>query len=155
MITYQETLGQISVKYPDVYRIKDHPNDTSKTYQIPGFACRVGFVTSMTKNLCSSCNRLRATSDGKLKVCLLGNNEVSLWDILREHNEGQPIDEDSLQRLEAIRDSRRGLAQDPHVDPDSRLLDVNGMAVKRKKKRHADMAELKDLENTPMIRIGR
>jgi molybdenum cofactor biosynthesis enzyme MoaA len=29
---------------------------------------RVGFITSMTEHFCDSCNRLRMTADGNLKV---------------------------------------------------------------------------------------
>ena len=34
-------------------------------------------------NFCSGCNRLRITADGKLKVCLFGNEEYNLRDNLR------------------------------------------------------------------------
>lgn len=45
----------------------------------------------MTHNFCSSCNRLRITADGNLKVCLFeGESEVSLRDVLR--NEGSEED---------------------------------------------------------------
>ena len=37
-------------------------------YQVPGFMGRVGFITSMSEHFCSSCNRLRLTADGNLKV---------------------------------------------------------------------------------------
>ena len=38
----------------------------------------------MSHNFCSSCNRLRITADGNLKVCLFeGKGEISLRDALR------------------------------------------------------------------------
>lgn len=37
----------------------------------------------MTTHFCAACNRLRLTADGNLKVCLFGNDEVSLRDPLR------------------------------------------------------------------------
>lgn len=38
----------------------------------------------MSQHFCSSCNRLRITADGNLKVCLFeGKGEVSLRDALR------------------------------------------------------------------------
>lgn len=45
---------------------------------MPGFKGQIGFITSMSENFCGSCNRLRLTADGNLKVCLLGAAEVSL-----------------------------------------------------------------------------
>jgi hypothetical protein len=38
-----------------------------------GYQGRVGFITSMTSHFCGTCNRLRVTADGKLKVCLFGD----------------------------------------------------------------------------------
>ena len=49
-----------------------------------GFKGRIGFITSMTENFCGSCNRLRLTADGNLKVCLFGNTELNLRDPLRD-----------------------------------------------------------------------
>lgn len=50
---------------------------------MPGYKGQVGFITSMSEHFCGTCNRLRITADGNLKVCLFGNREVSLRDALR------------------------------------------------------------------------
>jgi molybdenum cofactor biosynthesis protein A len=84
MVSYAEMLDQINNEFPGFARRQDHPNDTSKTWQVPGFAGRVGFITSMSNHFCFSCNRLRITADGNLKVCLFGASEVSLRDVMRE-----------------------------------------------------------------------
>lgn len=52
---------------------------------MPGFKGQVGFITSMSEHFCGSCNRLRITADGNLKVCLFGNTEVSLRDAIRNN----------------------------------------------------------------------
>ncbi|XP_031332719.1 molybdenum cofactor biosynthesis protein 1 isoform X4 [Photinus pyralis] len=54
-----------------------------KAWKIPGAIGQVGFITSMSEHFCGSCNRLRITADGNLKVCLFGNTEVSLRDAIR------------------------------------------------------------------------
>lgn len=55
-----------------------------QAYHVPGFVGQVGFITSMSEHFCGSCNRLRITADGNLKVCLFeGKGEVSLRDALR------------------------------------------------------------------------
>jgi GTP 3',8-cyclase len=97
MFSYSEMLDLIRETYPGLEKVRDHKNDTSKTWHIPGFAGRLGFITSMTHNFCGTCNRLRITSDGNLKVCLFGNAEVSLRDILRKSNNGEPIDDKAFE----------------------------------------------------------
>jgi len=156
MFSFREMLEIIRQKYPDVHKVKDHVNDTSKTYQVPGFVGRFGFITSMTHNFCGTCNRLRITSDGNLKVCLFGNSEVSLRDILREANHGQPIDAEAMEAITQVEmDRRQGVTGALGMsEREARLLDVIGMAVKRKKAKHAGIGELENMKNRPMILIG-
>lgn len=158
MFSYQEMLAVIREKYPNLEKVQDHKNDTSKTYQVPGFEGRVGFITSMTHNFCGTCNRLRITSDGNLKVCLFGNSEVSLRDIIRKENDGEPIDEAAareLQLMETVQAAARLSDEGALVNERERqILDIIGMAVKRKKAKHAGMGQLENMKNRPMILIG-
>lgn len=39
-----------------------------QAYEVPGFLGQIGFITSMSEHFCGSCNRLRLTADGNLKV---------------------------------------------------------------------------------------
>lgn len=158
MFSYSEMLDLIREKYPTLQKVKDHKNDTSKTWHIPGFVGRLGFITSMTHNFCGTCNRLRITSDGNLKVCLFGNAEVSLRDILRKLNDGEPIDEAALEAIKQLSVQNAGLTQASEgptapVNQDE-LLNIIGMAVKRKKAKHAGIGELEHMKNRPMILIG-
>lgn len=159
MISFQEMLDIIRVKYPGLQMITGHKNDTSKTYKVPGFVGRVGFISSMTNDFCGTCNRLRITSDGNLKVCLHGNDEVSLRDLLRKDNNGEPIDQEAFERIKKIEmDRRDGLLSDETIlgwgQREQELLQVIGAAVKRKAEKHADMGDLKNMQNRPMILIG-
>lgn len=159
MLSYGEMLALIRQKYPDLEKVQDHKNDTSKTYQVPGFVGRMGFITSMTHNFCGTCNRLRITGDGNIKVCLFDNAEVSLRDLLREANDGKPIDSKTM---DAIRQLERdlplqstGSEGDLNVsEKQFQLLNVIGMAVKNKKEKHAGIGELENMKNRPMILIG-
>ncbi|TPX37611.1 hypothetical protein SmJEL517_g00632 [Synchytrium microbalum] len=108
MVPYTDLLADIRNKYPNVTKISDEPNDTSKAFSIPGFKGQFGFITSMSDHFCGTCNRLRILADGNMKVCLFGNAEVNLRDAMRDGASDQD------------------------------LLEVIGAAVKRKKKQHAD-----------------
>ena len=45
---------------------------------------RVGFIASVSKPFCLSCNRLRLTADGKLRYCLFAVDETEVKDLLRD-----------------------------------------------------------------------
>ncbi|KAI0480703.1 hypothetical protein GGR56DRAFT_627199 [Xylariaceae sp. FL0804] len=159
MVSYSEMLETIRAKYPGLEKVRDHKNDTSKTFKVPGFEGKIGFITSMTHNFCGTCNRLRITSDGNLKVCLFGNAEVSLRDILRKSNNGAPIDAEAYEAMKQIEMDKRLGSVDlsvPHgvAQNEQELLDVIGMAVKRKKEKHAGLGQLEHMKNRPMILIG-
>lgn len=158
MFSYEEMLAVIREKYPNLEKEEDHKNDTSKTYRVPGFEGRVGFITSMTHNFCGTCNRLRVTCDGNLKVCLFGNSEVSLRDIIRKVNNGEPIDDTTMKELQLLENAQAAARIDDQggqINPrEQELLDIIGMAVKRKKAKHAGMGELENMKNRPMILIG-
>jgi GTP 3',8-cyclase len=44
---------------------------------------RVGFIASISRPFCLSCNRLRLTADGKLRNCLFALEETDIRDLLR------------------------------------------------------------------------
>ena len=48
----------------------------------------MGFISPVGDHFCQSCNRLRLTSDGYLRPCLLSDVEVPLREALRR---GDPI----------------------------------------------------------------
>ena len=51
--------------------------------KVPGFAGYVGFIEALHGKFCSSCNRLRLTSEGFLKPCLYYRRGVDLKALLR------------------------------------------------------------------------
>ena len=53
-------------------------NGPAKYYRLPGAKGTIGFITAVSEHFCESCNRLRLTSDGKLQLCLLSEDEIDL-----------------------------------------------------------------------------
>ncbi len=48
---------------------------------------RVGFIASVSQPFCLNCNRLRLTSDGKLRYCLFANEETDVREVLKSGDE--------------------------------------------------------------------
>uniref|UniRef100_A0A8C0ICT7 Molybdenum cofactor biosynthesis protein 1 n=1 Tax=Bubo bubo TaxID=30461 RepID=A0A8C0ICT7_BUBBB len=109
MVSYKEMLDTIKQRWPDLEKLPCETSSTAKSYKVPHFQGQISFITSMSEHFCGSCNRLRITADGNLKVCLFGNSEVSLRDHLRS-----------------------GASEEE-------LVQIIGEAVGRKKKQHAGM----------------
>ena len=58
-------------------------NGPARYYRLPGARGTIGFISPMTEHFCHTCNRLRLTSDGQLRPCLLDDEEVNLKEALR------------------------------------------------------------------------
>lgn len=65
-------------------------NGPARTYRIPGAFGTIGFIAPLGEHFCQNCNRLRLTSDGRLRSCLVIPNEVSLREAVRS---GKPLEE--------------------------------------------------------------
>ncbi|XP_054936189.1 molybdenum cofactor biosynthesis protein 1 isoform X10 [Physeter macrocephalus] len=123
MVSYKEMLDTLRQQWPELEKLTEEESSTAKAFKIPGFRGRVSFITSMSEHFCGTCNRLRITADGNLKVCLFGSSEVSLRDHLRA-----------------------GASEEE-------LLSIVGAAVGRKKRQHAGMFSISQMKNRPMILI--
>jgi cyclic pyranopterin phosphate synthase len=62
----------------------------ARIYRLSGAAGEIGFISSVTAPFCAACSRARLTADGKLRLCLLRDNEVDLLTPLRA---GASLDE--------------------------------------------------------------
>jgi len=54
-------------------------------FRLPGAMGAIGLISPVTEHFCARCDRLRLTADGKLRLCLLSNQEVDLKTPLRAH----------------------------------------------------------------------
>ncbi len=59
-------------------------NGPARTFRILGALGTIGFISPLGEHFCQNCNRLRLTSDGKLRSCLVMPNEVSLRDAVKQ-----------------------------------------------------------------------
>lgn len=56
----------------------DGVSGVAKIYKIKGQKGKIGLISPISCSFCSDCNRIRLTSDGKLKPCLHSKNEINL-----------------------------------------------------------------------------
>jgi cyclic pyranopterin phosphate synthase len=63
------------------YSLVEEPREPSATARVFRFSDRngeIGFVNPVSEPFCSDCNRIRLTSDGKLRTCLFSLTETDL-----------------------------------------------------------------------------
>ncbi|HSB31655.1 MAG TPA: GTP 3',8-cyclase MoaA [Candidatus Sulfobium mesophilum] len=86
----KKTIETIAPLTP-VHMRKDGP---SRYFRLKGARGVIGFISALTHHFCKECNRLRLTSDGKLRPCLFSETEIDLKAAIRS---GEPDSE--IERL--------------------------------------------------------
>ena len=103
--------------------VKIRRNGPARYFRFDGAPGVIGFISALTHHFCGSCNRLRLTSDGKLRPCLFSETEIDLKSALRS---GAPNSEiEKLLRLAVqIKPSSHTISRDKsftHLKPMSKI----------------------------------
>lgn len=98
----------------------------AKKFQIPGAKGIVGFITPISSHFCSECNRLRLTSRGTLRPCLLNNYEKDILNPLRKNASDDKLKQIILSTLKK-KPSFHGLTDQPFKNiPISHMTSIGG-----------------------------
>jgi len=60
-----------------------HGNGPARTFAYDGAPGTVGVISPLAHDYCETCNRVRLSADGRLKLCLFGDNMIDLRTPLR------------------------------------------------------------------------
>ena len=91
----------IEAEYGLLTPVKQGMNDgPAKKFKLKDASGVVGFITPISSHFCSSCNRLRLTSRGTLRPCLLHNYERDILTPLREGATDQDLKQIIVETLE-------------------------------------------------------
>ncbi len=83
LVTSEETQARLEARFGPLEPVATDPADPARLWRIPGAAGTIGFISPVSAPFCESCNRVRLTADGKLRLCLLRPDEVDLRDLMR------------------------------------------------------------------------
>ncbi len=92
VLTSDEILAMIAVEIGEVVPVPDaDPRAPATEYRYADGGGTLGVVASVTRPFCLNCNRLRLTSDGKLRYCLFAIEETDVRDLLRSDSTDEHI----------------------------------------------------------------
>ena len=83
VVTYAEMRQRIEGHFGPLEEATYDFVDPSRPFRIRGAMGTLGFISSVTEPFCQGCGRVRLTADGKLRLCLLRDDEVDLLTPLR------------------------------------------------------------------------
>lgn len=69
---------------------REQGSGPASLFRIAGWKGRVGFISPLSNHFCASCNRIRMTPDGMLRLCLFSDQEI---DIKKRVRSGMSLNE--------------------------------------------------------------
>ena len=124
VVRSRETRERIEASLGPMQEIPGHdPRDPARPYRLAGARGTIGFISSVSEPFCGSCNRLRLTADGKLRLCLLRDGE---YDILTPLRAGASIENLKQEILDASYHKPWGHGLPNGEIPQSRLMSQIG-----------------------------
>jgi cyclic pyranopterin phosphate synthase len=92
VLTADEIIATISREVGPLVAVPDSdPRAPATEYAYADGSGRLGFIASVSKPFCLNCNRIRLTSDGKLRYCLFAIDETDVKHLLRSEASDEEI----------------------------------------------------------------
>jgi cyclic pyranopterin phosphate synthase len=84
VVKSEETMEKIEAALGPLAPLDLSGEDPARTYRLMGAAGVLGFISPISQPFCAKCGRLRLTADGRLRLCLLRDDEADLLTPLRQ-----------------------------------------------------------------------
>ena len=125
-ISFEEMKNRVEEKYI-LEVIPSNNGKVAKDFNITDHRGSVSFISSISDDFCSTCNRLRITAKGEMKLCLFstGENEINFKQLLT-HNKYS----------------------------DEEICEIIYEALQIKQEKHPEPEELSALEENNMLTLG-
>jgi cyclic pyranopterin phosphate synthase len=105
VVPAEEVVRRINALGVELRPVEYHGVQPADRYRFSDGIGEVGFISSVSEPFCSTCNRVRITSDGKLRTCLFAHEETDLRHLLRSAASDDRIRESIL---EAVYEKKEG-----------------------------------------------
>ena len=128
-----EEIKSIVEDIGELHAVKLRRSGPAQYYQFDNAAGVLGFISPLSNHFCRKCNRLRLTSDGKLRPCLFSETEIDIKTALRSG-----ASDDEIERLIKLA---------IQVKPEGHNISIQNAALKR-------LLDDKDGYRRPMSKIG-
>ncbi len=94
VLTADQMLAMLTREIGPLEAVADQdPRAPATEYRFLDGVGRVGFIASISRPFCLNCNRIRLTSDGKLRYCLFAHDETDVKDLLRAGASDEAIEQ--------------------------------------------------------------
>lgn len=119
-IPQAEIVAQLEAHFGRLEPLLDGRLDgEARVFRLPGARGTLGFISPVSEPFCGSCNRLRLTAEGDLRMCLLRDEEIHLRMLLQDGADDEAL-RAVIRRAVELKPWGHGLPENVH--PCSRTM---------------------------------
>ncbi len=123
VVTADEMKARIEDVFGPLEPLDWDGHNPARPYRLRGGQGTLGFISSVSAPFCEGCDRVRLTSDGRLRLCLLRDDEVELLTPIRDGASDEELRE-IIARGVYNKPWGHGLAE--HIIPEARIMSQIG-----------------------------
>ena len=88
-----------------IFQTHGKDSGPSKNYINPDYKGKFGLIAPYSKDFCKSCNRLRITARGDLRLCLFGNTGINIRHLIQRDDQIEDLKDLILKQLQFKKES--------------------------------------------------
>ena len=88
-----------------IFQTHGKDSGPSKNYINPNYKGKFGSISPYSKDFCKSCNRLRITARGDLRLCLFGNTGINIRHLIQRDDQLEELKDLILKQLKFKKES--------------------------------------------------
>tara|TARA_B100002052_G_scaffold193085_1_gene176021 strand:- start:21 stop:1013 length:993 start_codon:yes stop_codon:yes gene_type:complete len=88
-----------------IFQTHGKDSGPSKNYINPDYRGKFGLIAPYSKDFCKSCNRLRITARGDLRLCLFGNTGINIRHLIQKDDQLDELKDLILKQLQFKKES--------------------------------------------------
>ncbi|MDR7417690.1 MAG: GTP 3',8-cyclase MoaA [Armatimonadota bacterium] len=119
IVKSEETMARVEAALGRLEPLDLTGDSPARTYRLGNAAGTLGFISPVSEPFCAKCGRIRLTADGRLRLCLLRDNEADLLTPLRA---GASRDEMKMRFRDAAYRRPFGHALAERLYPEKRVM---------------------------------
>ncbi len=125
VVPASEILERLKSKFDLKPVVSSNLSETARRWAFADGPGEIGIIAPVTEAFCGHCNRIRLTSDGKIRTCLFSVSEHDLKGAMR----GGASDSDLAERMRAIiwqKEDRHHIGEAEFVQPERSMSCIGG-----------------------------